>query len=106
MAPVLPSSSSLIRRPPLSLYILRDKSLAIFSIQIFFMIKYANVLDIRFIGGVLHKFTFYDNFARFSYVIGLPRDVAEIMQITCPVFHVHPMSSKFALTDLYMYQNK
>ena len=70
------------------------------------MIKYANVLDMRFIGRVLHNFTFHHNFARFSYVHGLPRDVEEIMQITNPAFHVHPMSSKFALTDSYMYQNK
>ena len=49
---------------------------------------------------------FHDDFACFSYVHGLPRDVEEIMQITCPAFHVHPMSSKFALTDSYMYQNK
>ena len=60
----------------------------------------------RFIGSVLHNFTFHDNFARFSYDHGLSRDVEEIMQITCPAFHVHPMSSKFALTDSYMYQNK
>ena len=73
---------------------------------IFFMIKYANVFDMRFIGRVLLNFTFNDNFARFSYIHGLSRDVEEIMQITCPAFHVHPMSSKFALTDLYMYQNK
>ena len=66
------------------------------------MIKYANDFDMRFIGRVLHNFTFNDNFARLSYVIGLPRDVEEIMQITCPAFHVHPMSSNFALTDLYM----
>ena len=52
------------------------------------------------------KFHFYYNFARFSFVFGLPRDVEEIMQITYPSFHVHLMSSKFALADLYMYQNK
>ena len=86
-------------------YILGDKSLAIFSIHFFFMIKYANVFDMRFIGRVLHNLTFHDNFARFSYVHVLPRDVEEIMRITCPAFHVHPMSSKFALTDAYMYQN-
>ena len=34
-----------------------------------------------FIGRVLQKFTFHDNFARFSDVHGLPRDVEEIMQI-------------------------
>ena len=70
------------------------------------MIKYANVLDMRFIDRVLHNFTFHDNFACFSYVHGLPRDVEEIMQITCPAFHVHTMASKIALTDSYMYQNK
>ena len=70
------------------------------------MTKYVHVFDMRFIGRVLHNFTFHDNFACFSYVHGLPRDVEEIMQITCPAFHVHPMSSKFALTDSYMYQNK
>ena len=70
------------------------------------MIKYANVFDMRFIGRVSHNFTFYDNFARFSYVHGLPRDYEEIIQNSCPAFHVHPMSSKFALTDSYMYQNK
>ena len=77
-----------------------------FSIQILFMIKYVNVYDMRFSGRVLHNFTFRDNFARFSYVHGLTRDVEEIMQITCPAFQVHPMSSKLALTDSYMYQNK
>ena len=77
-----------------------------FSIQIFFMIKYAYVFDMCFIGRVLHNFTCHDNFACFSFVHGLPRDVKEIMQITCPAIHVHPMSSKFALTDSYMYQNK
>ena len=70
------------------------------------MIKYAHVFDMRFIGRVLHNFTFHDNFVRFSDVHGLPRDVEEIMQITCPAFHVHPISSKFELTDSYMYQNK
>ena len=59
-----------------------------------------------FIGRVLHNVTFHDNFARFSDVHGLPRDVEEIMKITFPAFHVHPMTSKFALTDSYMYQNK
>ena len=70
------------------------------------MIKYANVFDMRFIGCVLHNFTFHENFGRFSYVHCLPRDVKEIMQIPCPALQVHPMSSKFALTDSYMYQNK
>ena len=70
------------------------------------MIKNANVFDMRFIGRVLHNFTFHDNSERFAYVHGLPRDVEEIMQITCSAFHVHRMSSKFALTDSYMYQNK
>ena len=77
-----------------------------FSIQIFFMIKYVNVFYMRFIGRVLHNFTIHDNFARFPNVHGLPRDVEEIVQITCPAFNVHPISSKFALTDSYMYQNK
>ena len=70
------------------------------------MIKYANVFDMRFIGRDLHNFTFHDNFALFSYVKGLPRDVEVIMQIKCPAFHVYPMSSQFALTDSYMYQKK
>ena len=70
------------------------------------MIRYANVFDMRLIGRVWHIFTFHDNFARFSYVHGLSRDVQEIMLITSPAFHVHPMSPKFALTDSYMYQNK
>ena len=52
-----------------------ETSFAIFSIQYFFMIKYANVFDMRFIGRVLHNFTFHDNFGRFSYVHGLQRDV-------------------------------
>ena len=68
--------------------------------------NYANVFDMSFIGRVLQNFTFQENFARFSSVNALPRDVEEIMQITCPAFQVHPMSSKFALTDSYMYQNK
>ena len=59
-----------------------------------------------FIGRFVHNVTFHDNFARFSYVHGLPRDVEEIIKITCPAFHVHPMTSKFALTVSYMYQNK
>ena len=87
------------------IYTMRQK-FSNFSIQIFFMIKYANVFDMRFISRVLYNFTFHDNFARFSYVHRLPRDVEEIMQITCPAFHVHPMSSKFVLTDSFMYQNK
>ena len=69
------------------------------------MIKYANVFDMGFIGRVLHNFTFHDNFARFSYVHGLPRAVEEIVQITCPAFHVHPMSSKFGFADSNMYKN-
>ena len=70
------------------------------------MIKYANVFDMRFIGRVLHNFTFHDNVARFAYVHGLSRDVKEMLQIIYHAFHVHPMSSKFALTESYMYQNK
>ena len=70
------------------------------------MIKYAHVFDMRFLGRVLHNFTFHDNFARFPDVYELPRDVEEIMQFTCPAFHVHTTSSKFVLTDSYMYQNK
>ena len=31
--------------------------------------------------------------------------VCLVTQFTCPSFHVHPMSSKFSLTDLYMYQD-
>ena len=71
--------------------------------------RLSNDFDIdcmRFIGRILHNVTFHDNFARFSYVHSLQREVEEIMQITCPAFHVHPMSSKFALTDSYMYQKK
>ena len=63
------------------------------------MIKYAHVFDMRYIGRVLHNLIFHDNSARFPDVYGLPRDVEEIMQFTCPAFHVHPMSSKFVLTD-------
>ena len=70
------------------------------------MIKYANVFDIRFIGRVIHDFTFYDNLACFSYIHDLPCNVEEIMQITCPAFHVHPVSSKFASIDSYMFQHK
>ena len=66
----------------------------------------ANVFDMRFIGRVLHNFTLHDNSVRFSYLHGLPCDVEEIMQITCPAFHMHPMSSKFAFTDSYVYQTK
>ena len=65
-----------------------------------------NVFDMRFIGHGLHNFTFYENFAGFSYIHGLLRDVEEIMQITRPACHVLPMSSNFALTDSCMYQNK
>ena len=70
------------------------------------MIKYANVFDMRVIGRIIHNFTFHGNLAHFSYVDGLPSEVEENMQITCPAFHVHPMPSKFALNDSYMYQNK
>ena len=72
----------------------------------FFMIKYAHVFDMRFIGRVLHNFNFRDNFACFSYVHGLPREVEEIMQIRRPAFHIQHLSSEFALTDSYMYQNE
>ena len=65
----------------------------------FFHDQICECFDMRFIGRVSHNFTFHDNFARFSNAHGLPRDVEEIMQIPCPAFHVHPMSSKFALTD-------
>ena len=77
----------------------RRQKFSIFFNPILFMIKYTHVSDMRFIGRVLHNFSFHDNFVCFSYVHGLPRDVEEIIQITCPAFHVHPMSSKFALTD-------
>ena len=50
------------------------------------MIQCANVFDKHFICRVIYIFTFYGNFARFSYVIGWPRDVEEIMQITYPAF--------------------
>ena len=66
-----------------------------FSIELIFMIKYAKVFDKRFIGRVIHNFTFHYLFARFSYVLDLQRDVKEIMPITCPAFHVQPMLSKF-----------
>ena len=72
----------------------------------FFHDQICECFNMRFIGRGLHNFTFHENFARFSYVHGLPRDVEEIMQITRPAFHVHPMSSNFALTDSSMYQNK
>ena len=45
------------------------------------MIKYAHVFDMRFICRVLHNFTFRDNFACFSYVHGLPRDVEDAVLI-------------------------
>ena len=70
------------------------------------MIKYANVFDKRFIGRVIHNFTFHYHFAHFSYILDLQRDVKEIMPIMCPAFHVQPMSLKFTLPDSYMYQNK
>ena len=81
-------------------YTMKQKFSNYVSIQTFFIIKCANIFDMRFIGRILH------NFARFPYLHGLPRDVEESMQITCPAFHVHHMSSKFAFTDSYMYQNK
>ena len=59
------------------------------------MIRYVNVFDMPFIGHVLHNFSIHDNITRFSYVHGLPCNVE--MQIMCPAFHVHAMSSKFAL---------
>ena len=70
------------------------------------MIKYAHAFDMRSIGRVLHNFIFHDSFACFSYVHCLPSDVEEIIQNACPAFHAHPMSSKFALADSYMYQNR
>ena len=70
------------------------------------MIKYAKVFDKRFIGRVIQNFPFHYHFARFSYVLDLQRDVKEIMPITCPAFHMQPMSSKFRLPDSYMYSNK
>ena len=79
-------------------YTMRQK----FSNFFVFMIKYAHVFYMHFIGRVLHNFTFHDNFSRLSDFHGLPCDVEEIMQITCHAFHVHPMSSKFVLTDSYM----
>ena len=87
------------------LYTMRQKFSNFFN-PIFVMFKYAHVCDMRLIDRVLHNFTFHDNFSHFSDVYGLPRDVEEIRQITCFAFHVHPMSSKFALTDSYMYLNK
>ena len=73
---------------------------------IFFMIKYANVFDMHFIGRILHNFTFHDISARFSYVHGLTHDVEKIMKITCSTFHVQPVSLDFALNDSEMYKNK
>ena len=70
------------------------------------MIKYAHVFDMRFIGRVSYNFTFHDNFARFSDVHGLPRDVEEIMQIMCLHSTWNPCQSKFALADSNMYKNK
>ena len=87
------------------IYTMRQKFSNFFNPNCF-MIKYANVFDMRFIGRVLHNVTFHDNFVLFSYAHGLPSDVEEIMQITCPAFHVHPMSSKFASTGSYMYQHQ
>ena len=50
-----------------------------FSIYIFnsnfFHDQICECFDIRFIGRVLHNFTFHDNFARFSYVHDLLGDV-------------------------------
>ena len=57
-----------------SIYTLRQKFSNCFN-PIFLMIKYAKILDMRFIGRVLHNFSFHDNFERFSYVHGLSRDV-------------------------------
>ena len=87
------------------MYTMRQKFTNFFQSN-FFMIKCSNVFDMHFIISVLHDLTFHDNFERLPYVDGLLRDVEEITQITCPATHVHTMSSKFALTDSYMYQNK
>ena len=70
------------------------------------MIKYAEVFDMRLIGHVLHDFTYHTHFGRFSYAYCLPCDILEIMPIMCPEFDMQAMSSKFALFDWYMYQNK
>ena len=70
------------------------------------MVKYANVFDVRFLGRVLHSITFHGDFARFSYVHSLPRDIKESMPITCQAFHAQTMPSKLALFDSYMYQIK
>ena len=67
------------------------------------MIKYAHVFDMRFIGHVKYNFTFHDHFARFSDIHGSPRDVKEIIQIMCPAFHVHPMSSKGSRSKSYSF---
>ena len=56
------------------IYTIRQKFSNLFN-RFFFMIKYANVFDKRFIRHVLHNFTFRDHFARFSYVRGFQRDV-------------------------------
>ena len=62
-----PSSSTaqalLFRLPP-QYYTMRQK-FSIFFNPHFFMIKYANVFDMRFIGRVLHYFTFHDNLRAF-----------------------------------------
>ena len=69
------------------------------------MIKYVKVSDMHFVGCVLHNFTFHDHFMPFlctwfatrhlrnhvKHVSSIPRD---------------SMSSKLALRDSYMYQNK
>ena len=70
------------------------QKLAIFSIHFFFHDQICECFYMHFIGRVLHNFTFHDNFARFSYVHVLLGGVEEIMQITCPAFHVHPISTK------------
>ena len=72
------------------MYTMRQKFSNFFN-PIFFHDQICERFDMRFVGRVLHNFTFHDNFARFSKVHGFPRDVEEIMQITCPAFHVHPM---------------
>ena len=89
----------------LSIYTMRQK-FSIFSNPNFSHDQICARFYKRFIGRALYNFTFHGNFARFTDFHGLPRDVEEIMQITCPEFHVYPMLLKYALTDWYMYQNK
>ena len=72
----------------------------------FFHDEICESFDMPLLGGNLHKFTFHDNFARFSYVHGLQPDIRNHANHVPSIARVQSMSSKFALFDLYMYQNK